>query len=470
MIVANHHVFTFDDKKYAINPEKNTAESIDEKTAADLTNAAPIGNPIVNIALFVTQECNLNCVYCYGEGGNYGSSGHMASNTAKKAVDWLVEQSGEVKKLGITFFGGEPLMNFPLIKEVVEYANKITKEKDKTFTFGMTTNLSLLDEEKLTFLKDHKIMPLVSFDGPKEIQDKQRPFKNKECSTYDSSLPKIKELLSVMPDISCRATMMEDSDPVCVREALCEIGFSTIHLSPASSSLFSEGTNKKQINIDSYLQMLESDSGLILKNVKDRNSDNLKKMKKFNLLFECLGEFIYNKKRETPCGAGRGYVAVSNSGNIFLCHRFVGTEKYKLGSIYDNKLDRAPYLMRTVNTIEKCSKCFAKYHCAGGCYHDNMGSTGSVFEQSENTCRLMKRIMELTAYISCNLTEDDKEYLVKEKIISEKPETLEDLDKKKQNVMAELEELGLTEEEYKNIFEGLSLDEFKSKYSKAIKL
>ena len=157
----------------------------------------------------------------------------MTSDTAKKAVDWLIEQSGKIKKLAITFFGGEPLMNFPLMKEIVDYTKSVKKEKEKEFTFDIITNLSLLDEEKLIFLKENKITPLVSFDGAKEIQDKQRPLKNKKCSSYDTTLPKIKKLLSVIPDVPCRATLLEDTDPAKIRETLLEISFSKIHITPA---------------------------------------------------------------------------------------------------------------------------------------------------------------------------------------------------------------------------------------------
>jgi uncharacterized protein len=499
MLISDHHVFTKNYNKYVIDIEKMTAVPIEADTATALSKLTTDPNyqlntnvkakltqlglllkktpkekerkkdediPIATIALFVTQECNLNCVYCYGDGGSYGSSGHMTTDTAKKTVDWLIEQSKNIKKLSISFFGGEPLMNFSLIKEVVEYAQKIGKKKGKTFEFGMTSNMLLLDKEKLAFLKKHKITPLVSFDGPKEIQDKQRPFKNIKKSSYDTTIPKIKKLLSVMPDTSCRATLLGNTNPVTVRKALSEIGFSKIHMTTASLSLFNKTTDKQTSNIIRTIQMLESDTELFLKNVKNRNKEELKKQKNSGFLLEVLASFLNDQKRYFPCGAGRGAVAVSNSGDVFLCHRFVGVDEYKLGHIYNNKLERTPFLKKTVNTIEKCSKCFAKYICAGWCYHDNKGSTGSVFEPSEDACQLMQKTMELTAYISCNLSENDKEYLIKEEIIPKKPLTMEELKLKQQKLMAEvekLEELGLTEDEFKEVADGLSPNEFKNK-------
>ena len=504
MFTVHHHIFEHNGNKYVIDVEKMAAHHIDDETAAALTKItadpsfqlkpkikaklADLGLileekpedspssmnyaateeeketvPVSSIALFVTQECNMDCIYCYGDGGNYGSSGNMTSDTAKKAIDWLIEQSGKVKKLGISFFGGEPLMNFPLMKEVVEYAKKMAKKKEKEFTFGITTNLSLLDEEKLAFLKENKITPLVSFDGAKEIQDKQRPLKNNKCSSYDTILPKIKKLLSVMPDVYCRATLLGETNPAKIREALCEIGFSKIHISSASSSLLDGGMKKSSQNIIGTLQMLESDAESFLKNVKNRNMDELQKQKNSGFLFEILASFLKNQKKYFPCGAGRGYVGISSTGDGFLCHRFVGTDEYKLGSVFDNKLEREPYLKKAVNTRKKCSECFAKYICGGGCYHDNLGCTESIFDPSENTCKLMQRTMELVSYISSNLSSDDKEYLVKEKIIPKKPLTMDEIKQKQQNVMAEMEELGLTEEEFNEVTGGLSQEEYKSK-------
>jgi uncharacterized protein len=156
-------------------------------------------------------------------------------------------------------------------------------------------------------------------------------------------------------------------------------------------------------------------------------------------------------KRYFPCGAGRGYVSISNTGDVFLCHRFVGTEDYKIGSVNDNALEREIYLTPTVRTMKKCSECFAKYFCAGGCYHDNLGKTGSVFEPPEDTCEIMRSNAELTAYITANLNDDDIEYLVKEEIISKKPPTKEELAEKKNKLQAEMDALGLTEDELKEV-------------------
>ncbi len=193
--------------------------------------------PIESISLFVTQECNLRCIYCYGNGGSYGSGGVMTQRTARKAVDWLIEQSGKVKELRINFFGGEPLLNFPLVQDVLEYALERGRACGKQFEFDITTNGSLLDDEKIAFFKEHDIVPMVSIDGPKELQDRQRPFKNGKGS-YDVIAPRIRNLLSVLPESACRATLIGNSDPVAVDNALQKMGFAQRYIINASRSLF----------------------------------------------------------------------------------------------------------------------------------------------------------------------------------------------------------------------------------------
>jgi uncharacterized protein len=175
--------------------------------------------PVSSITLFVTQECNMRCTYCYGDGGEYGSCGDMSQDTAFAAVDWLVAKSGRTKQVRICFFGGEPLLNLRLIEQVVPYARKRAEQAGKEVGFGITTNASLLDDEQIEFLRKHEIKPYVSFDGPKEIQDRQRPFKNGKGS-YDAVVGRIRELMKVLPQAECRVTLVGDSDVAEIESAL----------------------------------------------------------------------------------------------------------------------------------------------------------------------------------------------------------------------------------------------------------
>lgn len=345
----------------------------------------------------------------------------MRRATAFRSVDWLIEQSEDKKTLRISFFGGEPLLNFSLMKEVVHYALKRGRETGKEFEFGLSTNASLLDDEKITFLKEHKIIPLISFDGPKELQNKHRPFKNGKGS-YDVCMLKIKKLLEVLPESRCRATIVGSSDPLAVDKALCAIGFGTRYLSVASRSLFNS-ENKNHLperDLTKMLNRAQAEAMELLVAIRERNTGKLNSLKHSGVLISRLNRFINGQKRFFPCGAGRASVAVSYSGDVYLCHRFVGFDGQRLGNIFSGDLNREIYQTRTLQFQHKCLSCFAKYLCAGGCYHDNLGTTGSIFQPNEDMCALIRRSAELAAAICSQLSEEDKTYLAKENIIPKK--------------------------------------------------
>ena len=377
-----------------------------------------------SIALFVTQRCNFRCVYCYGDGGSYGSEGVMSPETAQRAVDWLIEQSEKSKKLGMTFFGGEPLLNFDLIKEVVSYGEKIGRETEKKFAFTISTNGSLLDEEKIAFIKEHKIHVNMGFDGMKSVQDMQRPFKNGKGS-YDVMVPKIKQLLAVMPDAAGRATLLPDADPARVEKAMRDIGFSRVAVEVASPSLFAreKETPSSESIFTRMMQMEEAEAGELLTAIKERETEKLKKLLRGTYTFvgKSLDCFINNTRKHFFCSAGRHYLAVSTAGGVYLCHRFVGTEAYRLGSIFDGPLKRDMYQGSPLRVMDKCSDCFAKYVCVGGCGYDNLAVSGSIFTPNEQRCRLARRSVELLASLTCRLDREDKDYLLEKEIIPKKP-------------------------------------------------
>jgi len=378
--------------------------------------------PIVNMALFLTQSCNLNCIYCYGEGGAYGSGGNLEERTAYQAVDWLIGQSGKMKKIHVGFFGGEPFLKFSMMKAVTLYAQKRAREVDKVVDFHATTNATLLDEEKIAFIEEHGISVMVSFDGPREIQDAQRPFANGKGS-YDVTVPKIKKLLEICPKTPGHAVITGNTDPKTVKNALQEIGFTVVSIVPASASLFAKktGATKPARDLGGVFKLMEQEAETWIEHTKNRDSEHLKNLMSNSQLYPGLLSFLHNAKRRYPCGAGLGMVGVSCAGNVYLCHRFVGMDAYKLGSVFDNDLDREKYHQSPVAFVEKCSRCSARYYCAGGCKHDNAGGCGSVFKPSEDMCRLRRREAELAAYIVCLLTDDDRAFLIEHKIVPPKP-------------------------------------------------
>jgi uncharacterized protein len=410
---------------YVVNPEDISVleklELIDKEEWKSSRIKTPKAMPISSIVLFITQECNLRCIYCYGDGGGYGSGGYMTKSTAFRSVDWLIEQSEGKKKLAISFFGGEPLLNFTLMKEVVQYALKRGNKSGKEIEFRLTTNATLLDDEKITFLKEHKIIPLVSFDGPKKLQDSQRPFKHGKGS-YDSVVPIIKKLLKVLPESECRATIVGNMDPLVIDDFLHEIGFNATSLLVASRSLFDEEHNRC-FSKGAFAKMLsraETEALNLYDAIKARDTDKLKILKRSGLLIGSLEAFVNHQKKLFPCGAGRASVAISCSGDVYLCHRFVGSQDHKLGDIFSSDLKRDIYQNSSLTFQNKCANCFAKYICAGGCYHDNLGETGSILDPNENMCTLIRYSVELAAVTCSRLNEDDKTYLVDKEIIAGK--------------------------------------------------
>lgn len=377
--------------------------------------------PVRNMHLFMTQSCNLKCVYCYGDGGGYGAGGSMEEKTAFQAVDWLLEQAGKIKKLYIGFFGGEPFLNFPLMKAVVEYAEKKVREMGKEVEFYTTTNATLLDNEKIAFIKEHQIAVNISFDGPKEIQDRQRPYANGEGS-YDAIVPKIKKMLAALPRTPGHAVIVGNTEPELVKEALWGIGFSEISITPASQSLFAGETDKTKTERTQYiLQAQEQEMENWIDLIKSRNSEALITLKAKSGLFKGLIALLHNTKKRYACGAGRGFVAVSCAGDFYLCHRFVGQDEYKLGNVFQKNLNRGAYQESPVTGNALCAACFAKYYCAGGCMHDHVGYSGSVAIPSEDICRLKRRELELAAVIACCLDHEDKKFLIEREIVTPKP-------------------------------------------------
>jgi len=376
---------------------------------------------VVNAAFFLTQSCNLRCRYCYGEGGEYGHKGDMDEKTAFQGVDWLIEQSGKQKKIHIGFFGGEPFLNFPLMQKIVDYAREKTDKADKKVSFHATTNGTLLDEKQINFIQDQDINVMISLDGAREIQDSQRPFGGGKGS-YDHIVPKVKNLLAVRPQTPGHAVLMEGTDPREVKEAMREIGFTQVSITPASDCMLScekkPGPDRDLLNV---LAPLEQETDLWLEGIKGRDSSALTRLMNNSELYPGLVTFLHGSKRFFPCGAGRGLMGISCKGDAYLCHRFVGMEEYKLGNVFDTHIDRDEFLKSPIDVMEKCGDCPARYYCAGNCRYDNAASTGSVFQPAEEMCRLRCREFELCAFIASRLDAADRAFLQEEDIVPVKP-------------------------------------------------
>lgn len=368
------------------------------------------------ISLNVAQVCNLSCVYCYGVDGEYGTKGKMNEPTAYKSVDFLISES-KSPNISIHFFGGEPLLNFPLMKKVVDYSLKQAELKGKRIEFSITTNGTKFSKEVNNFLNTHDFNVIVSFDGDESMQDKNRPFKNGGGS-YSVIKPKIEEFLkSRNGNATARATVTNHSyDLKALRGQLKKMGFNTAGATVATLSEFATEnrpvdhlSKEQKINL-----LLESDNETeeILNGIKNRDLTVLSDLSDSTVLIH-VQELKHKQKKFFPCGVGRGLLAISITGDIYPCHRFVGDDKFKMGHIdtYDGT-SANQYAQSHTQTHPVCSKCWAKYHCGGlGCIHDNYITKGAIDNINTDHCTSLKNDLKNAIYIFSSLTKADREFL-----------------------------------------------------------
>jgi uncharacterized protein len=367
---------------------------------------------VSNISLFVAQACNMACVYCYGQGGEYASKGMMSADVAFRAVDWLMDSSGDSESVNIGFFGGEPMMNFPLIKKVVRYAKWQAEKHGKKVTFGMTTNASLLTDSRIAYLKEEDIVPMVSFDGTAELQDRQRPFNNGKGS-HGKVFANIRKLQKVFPQVMARATLYGDADPAKVRAGMEEAGIRAFSMVKAAPVILDGPVNAdllEQQRVQERIISMEIGWGKdMLRDIKARNvADGMKNSK--------LGFFIWQmiaaNKRHYYCGVGRGMAAITANGDIYPCHRFAGQDDMKMGNIETYQAGGINDYHRTiVNNLPECKRCWARFVCGGGCFYEGKAARGDIRLPDPAHCMEVKALMEAAIPIYLQLDEEDKTYI-----------------------------------------------------------
>lgn len=339
--------------------------------------------PLQTIVLNVTNQCNLSCQYCYEFGEDKvatpeGKPKFMDWETAKTSVDYLFEESAGRRKVHITFFGGETLMNFPLLRQVVDYSRGLARERNVAIDFSLTTNATLLTPAIIDYLSENHVGVTVSIDGPQEMNDKFRIFANGRGS-YDIIAPKIKELLSrhrTRP-IAARVTMTSQSADVLktYRHLKNDLGFHEVGFAPVTTSpnrLYS--INEK--GLDSVLEQF----GVLAQEYLEHAL--LGQQHGFSNVSDTLAELHQGVNKSHPCGAGLGLVGVGPSGDIAPCHRFVDSDVHKLGHVSTgmDKQKQSEFLNRgNIHSKYECQTCWARPLCAGGCHHEayvRYGDTG----------------------------------------------------------------------------------------------
>jgi len=352
-------------------------------TAPEPPAAAPEDFPLQSLVMNLTNQCNLSCQYCYEFGEDKvatpeGKPKFMDLETAKASVDFLLANSGDRRAVHITFFGGETLMNFPLLKQVVNYATEKAAAQGRAIDFSLTTNATLLTPQIIEFLSENHIGVTVSMDGPPDLHDKLRVFANGRGS-YDIIEPRVRALIAnhKTRPITARVTMTSGVTDVkrIYQHLKHELGFHEVGFAPVTTSpdrLYAINDRGMDGVLEQFHALADEYLEFALRG----------EMHGFSNVSDTLSELYQGVNKSHPCGAGLGLMGVGPSGDIAPCHRFVDSDQHALGHI-SRGVDRekvSDFLTRGhIQTKYDCHSCFARPLCAGGCHHEafvRYGDTG----------------------------------------------------------------------------------------------
>lgn len=351
-------------------------------------------NPVVKaLCLHVAHDCNLKCKYCFAQEGEYrGKRSLMSLEVGKKAIDFLINSSGKRKNLEVDFFGGEPLMNFEVVKEIVYYARQKEKQYNKNFRFTITTNGILLNDEIQKFINENMHNVVLSLDGRKEINDMMRPKAGAQGS-YDSIVPKFIKLANSrnQTDYYVRGTYtrnnLDFSNDVLY---MADLGFKQISVEPVVADE-NEDYSLREEDLPLLFEQYEILASEMLKRQKEGREFNF-----FHFMID-LSQGPCVVKRLSGCGSGSEYLAVTPEGDLYPCHQFVGIEEFKMGTvdtgITENKM-RELFQNCNVYSKEDCKNCWAKFYCSGGCAANAYQFHKDINKSYEISCKLQQKRIE----------------------------------------------------------------------------
>ena len=375
---------------------------------AHVTEDILLKRPLVikAMCIHVAHTCNLNCDYCFASQGRYhGERAVMSFETGKRAIDFLVENSGSRRNLEVDFFGGEPLMNFDVVKKLVEYARSIEKENNKNFRFTLTTNGVLIDDDVIDFCNREMSNVVLSLDGRKEIHDKHRvDYAGK--GSYDLVVPKFREFIKRRTGGTyyMRGTYTHEN-PDFTNDVfhMADLGFTELSMEPVVTAP------------DDPAALTEEDLPILFEQYEILAKEMLKRKKEgrpFEFYHYMLdlskGPCLY--KRITGCGSGTEYIAVTPLGEIYPCHQFVGDKNYLLGDIRNGIVNtelRDKFRRCNVFAHKECRECWANMYCSGGCAANAYHATGDITGVYEYGCRLFKKRIECAIMMQAASQEDD---------------------------------------------------------------
>lgn len=351
------------------------------------------------LCLHIAHDCNLSCRYCFAEEGEYhGERSLMSYEVGKAALDFLVKNSGSRRNLEVDFFGGEPTLNFDVVKRLVAYGRELEQTNEKKFRFTLTTNGVLLNDEIQEFVNREMANVVLSIDGRKEVNDRMRPFRNGSGS-YERIVPKFKKL----------------SDSRAQERYYVRGTFTHFNTDFSEDVLHLADLGFKQISVEPVVAQPEDDYALTEEDLPklfseyDRLAAEMAKRagtdRDFNFFHFMIdlegGPCIY--KRMSGCGSGTEYLAVTPQGDLYPCHQFVGNPDFLLGDVFTGvKRTEVTDAFRDCNVYsrEKCRSCFAKFYCSGGCAANAYNFHGDIHAVYELGCELQRKRVECAIMLS----------------------------------------------------------------------
>jgi uncharacterized protein len=368
----------------------------------EFQNRSPV---IKALCLHIAHDCNLRCEYCFASQGDFeGDRSMMSLEVGKKALDLLVEYSGNRRNLEVDFFGGEPLMNFDVVKELVTYGRSLEEKNGKNFRFTLTTNGVLLNDEKIAYINEHMDNVVLSIDGRKEVNDKMR-YTLTGGGSYDTIVPKFKKLVEAREGKSyyVRGTYTrENLDFAKDVFHMADLGFSSTSVEPVVT----------EPHLPYALQ--EADIPFLNEQYNEIAEEMIKRHNEGNPFgfFHFAIDLAQGPcviKRLTGCGAGSEYIAVTPQGDIYPCHQFVGNEHFLMGNVMAGILDfglTSEFKNAHVYNKKKCRDCWAKFYCSGGCHANAYNFNNDIYVPYDLGCELEKKRIESSIYVYSKINQE----------------------------------------------------------------
>jgi uncharacterized protein len=353
------------------------------------------------LCLHVAHTCNLNCAYCFASQGKYrGERALMSFEVGKRALDFLIENSGSRRNLEVDFFGGEPLMNFDVVKRLVEYARSVEKAAGKNFRFTLTTNGVLIDDDVIDFANREMSNVVLSLDGRKEVHDRFR-VDYAGRGSWDVIVPKFQKLVAARggKNYYMRGTFTHHNpDFLEDIRAMLDLGFTELSMEPVVCAPDDPSALTRE-DLPVVLEQYEKLAGLMAERRREGRPFTF-----YHYMLDLKGgPCVY--KRISGCGSGTEYMAVTPWGDLYPCHQFVGEEAFRLGDVWHGVTateTQAQFAACNVYTRPECAGCWARFYCSGGCAANAYHATGSVNGVYAYGCELFRKRMECAIMLAAD--------------------------------------------------------------------